>query len=215
MGWLLFYYLSVQKMLFRRRKLRGGPNDAPGLAAENPEFPLVGCGTFCSTGSGWLLQSSIAHLEVGSHNMSHRRYHLVALAVAGLVLGVAGRLTAADHREAPFFVGSYFVSPADAVEMDPGKQPDLFKLSANYPNPFNPTTTIEFTLAEATDVELSVFNVRGELINTLVKENRRAGGYSLQWDGTNLNHQQVSSGVYLYRLKAENFEETRRMLLIR
>ncbi|MBN1478680.1 T9SS C-terminal target domain-containing protein [candidate division KSB1 bacterium] len=121
----------------------------------------------------------------------------------------------AEQPDAEIFIDRVRIVSADAVDSDPMASPAAFALAANYPNPFNPTTTIQFTLAKRATVDLSIYNVRGELVKTLVSETKSTGDYSVQWDGSNLNNEQVGSGVYLYRLKADDFEQTRRMLLIR
>jgi len=106
------------------------------------------------------------------------------------------------------------VHPSDVTESKPA-QPSAFKLSANYPNPFNPSTTIEFELPETGEVELAIFNVRGERIKTLYSGQKPAGSYKIMWEGTSSNGSQVSSGVYFYRLKTADQEQTNRMVLMR
>lgn len=100
--------------------------------------------------------------------------------------------------------------------------PTVYKLSQNFPNPFNPATAIQYQLPEASQVSLTVFNLRGQQVATLVDKVQQAGYYELQWDGTNQLGQQVSSGVYLYRISAESttgtgeeFGKINKMTLIR
>jgi hypothetical protein len=88
--------------------------------------------------------------------------------------------------------------------------PSTYMLAPNYPNPFNPATTIQFSIARQSRVTLEVFNLLGERVSTLVDEQRPAGSYSERLDGTRL-----ASGVYFYRLKAGDFTATRRMVLLR
>lgn len=121
----------------------------------------------------------------------------------------------APQPDAEIYIDRVRIVSADAVDAMPDQQPVSFELAANYPNPFNPSTKISYILPQRADVRLSVYNVRGELVKTLVADTRNAGSYTAQWDGTDANNLQVSSGVYLYKLKADNFEQTRRMLLIR
>jgi hypothetical protein len=88
---------------------------------------------------------------------------------------------------------------------------DVFNLSLiNYPNPFNPSTTIEFDLPKTSQVTLKVFNILGEEVARLVSEKLPAGSYSYEWDASNL-----ASGIYLYRLQAGDYVETRKMVLMR
>lgn len=88
--------------------------------------------------------------------------------------------------------------------------PDKFSLDQNYPNPFNPTTTIKYDLPRASHVSLSVYDVLGREIVTLLNEEKSPGTYTIQWDATG-----VSSGVYFYRLRAGDFVRTRRMLILK
>ena len=85
----------------------------------------------------------------------------------------------------------------------------------NYPNPFNPKTTIEFNLPQRGHVTLKIFNVRGELVNTLVDEVRSADKYTVVWDGTNERGGRVSSGVYFYELKAGGESRIEKMALVK
>ncbi len=88
----------------------------------------------------------------------------------------------------------------------------------NYPNPFNPTTTIQFTTEDIEEnTEIIVYNIKGQKIKTLYSfPNRGLGTRSIIWDGTDENGKSVSSGIYFYKLKAgNNFSETRRMLLLK
>jgi hypothetical protein len=83
-------------------------------------------------------------------------------------------------------------------------------LLPNYPNPFNPATTIEFSLPQSGFVTLKIYNILGEEVATLVSENLTSGTYKYNWDARGL-----ASGVYLYRVETDNFVHTRKMLLIR
>ncbi|MCC7431375.1 T9SS type A sorting domain-containing protein, partial [bacterium] len=93
--------------------------------------------------------------------------------------------------------------------------PTNFNLRQNYPNPFNPTTTIEFSLPTNAKVELTIFNTLGQKVQTLVSKNFEAGTHNVVWNGTDENGKQVSSGIYFYQLKAENFSETKKMVLLK
>jgi len=93
--------------------------------------------------------------------------------------------------------------------------PDVFKLSQNYPNPFNPTTTISFQLPEPVEVRLVIYNVRGELVRTLVEERKNAGYYDVIWNGTNQQGQVVANGLYFYEMKTGKFIERKQMMLLK
>jgi hypothetical protein len=88
--------------------------------------------------------------------------------------------------------------------------PDKFKLEQNYPNPFNPTTKIKFEIPKNSFVKLTVFDILGREIETLVNEKLNVGTYSISWDAD-----LYPSGVYLYKLKAGDFTYTKRMILIK
>lgn len=90
-----------------------------------------------------------------------------------------------------------------------------FALLQNYPNPFNPTTRIRYALAEPARVKLTIFNLRGEEVLTLVDAYQAAGGHSVQWRGENLRGQKVPSGIYIYRLFVGERKLSAKMLLIR
>lgn len=90
-------------------------------------------------------------------------------------------------------------------------------LDNSYPNPFNPTTTIRYGIAERSHVSLKIYNVAGQLVRTLVNEIQapRTEGYTVRWDGLNDNGRSVSSGVYFYRLSAGDFLQAKKIVLLR
>ncbi|MEE4312422.1 MAG: T9SS type A sorting domain-containing protein [candidate division KSB1 bacterium] len=90
-----------------------------------------------------------------------------------------------------------------------------YTLHQNYPNPFNPDTNIRFEIADAGDVELTIFNLIGQEVKTLVNEHFAPGSYTRQWDGTDGLNNIMPSGVYLYQLKTATFTQTRRMVFLR
>lgn len=90
-----------------------------------------------------------------------------------------------------------------------------YRLSDNYPNPFNPETTIEYELSTAGSVRLEVYNLLGQKIKTLVDQNQVAGAYRVAWNGNNEFGEQMASGIYLYRIATNEFQATKRMLLHR
>ena len=95
-------------------------------------------------------------------------------------------------------------------------RPEVFSLANNYPNPFNPATTIKYALPQAADVQLTVYNVLGQPVRTLVAEHQNAGRYVVEWDATNDNGHSLSSGMYFYRLEASGeFLEVKKMLLLK
>ncbi|MBD3288592.1 T9SS type A sorting domain-containing protein, partial [candidate division KSB1 bacterium] len=93
--------------------------------------------------------------------------------------------------------------------------PSKFELYPNYPNPFNPCTTISYQLPERNHVELMIYNIKGKTIRTLARNEQNAGFYTIQWDGTNENGNYVSSGVYICSIKTGKFQKSFKMLLIK
>ncbi|MBN2091810.1 T9SS type A sorting domain-containing protein [candidate division KSB1 bacterium] len=93
--------------------------------------------------------------------------------------------------------------------------PSDFQLAQNYPNPFNPETSIHYQLPEAANVRISIFNMLGQEVQRLVESNQPAGYYEIKWNGLDNMGQQVVSGVYLYRIEANDFCMNRKMLLVR
>jgi hypothetical protein len=94
--------------------------------------------------------------------------------------------------------------------------PNAFALNQNYPNPFNPSTQISFDIPEASElVSLSVYNILGQNINTLVSRSMSAGRYTQEWDATDELGNPVASGIYFYELRSIDFVSRKKMLLIR
>jgi len=90
-----------------------------------------------------------------------------------------------------------------------------YTLGKNYPNPFNPETDISFTLPERAHASLTVYNVLGKAIKVLVDREMSAGTHTLRWDGRDEYGNPVSSGIYFYRLKADTFDQTMKMVLMK
>jgi len=90
-----------------------------------------------------------------------------------------------------------------------------FYLEPNYPNPFNPETTITYQIPKASQVKLEIINILGQPVITLVDKEQLAGFYSVQWNGKDDSGRSVPSGVYVYRLAAGQFVESKKMLLLR
>ena len=104
-----------------------------------------------------------------------------------------------------------------AREVNTASLPREFELKQNYPNPFNPETTIEFSVPEgfSESVELSIFNVMGQRVRTLVNGNLPAGRYAKIWNGSSDAGHRVASGVYFYQFTAGSFKQTRKFLLMK
>ena len=125
-------------------------------------------------------------------------------------------LTFGAHQNTPS-IGSWFLvddlafaGVAGIEEVGNGYSPEEFELGQNFPNPFNPSTNINFSVPEESFVNLKVYNVQGEEIATLVNENLSTGAYKVDWDASNL-----PSGVYVYNLIAGETFLSKKMLLMK
>ncbi len=104
--------------------------------------------------------------------------------------------------------------PTAVGESREGRQPTSFDLAQNYPNPFNSGTLIRFALPQSQDIELSVYNLAGQKVATLVQGQRATGSYAIHWDGRDDQERALASGLYLYRLRAGEQTSTRKLLLL-
>lgn len=119
---------------------------------------------------------------------------------------VAGNLIAQDGRILQYRLSE---NTSNGNQSESGI-PDKYELNQNYPNPFNPSTTIKFALPQKSSVSLIVYDILGKEVATLVNEVKEAGYYQVSFNGTNL-----ASGTYIYRIKTEDFVETKKMLIVK
>jgi len=119
---------------------------------------------------------------------------------------IDGELTQLD-------IPMYEILSVDDYEI-PFPSSHIINLS-NYPNPFNPSTNISFTIQHDSNVELSIFNIKGQKITTLINEQIQKGKHSITWSGVDSNNEPVGSGIYLYKLKTGNQKAVKRMLLLK
>ena len=96
-----------------------------------------------------------------------------------------------------------------------GKLPGHFSLFQNYPNPVNPTTTIEYALPGAEHINLRIYNVNGQLVKTLTNEEKEAAYHSVVWDGRNEQGVLAPSGIYFYNIEAGEYVQTRKMVMLK
>ncbi|MBU0982400.1 MAG: T9SS type A sorting domain-containing protein [candidate division Zixibacteria bacterium] len=131
---------------------------------------------------------------------------------------VGGEFTTAGDKSSPYFArwDKYQGLPTSVDDnWDNSTLPGDYNVSHNYPNPFNPATTIEFSLAERSYVTIEVFNLLGQKVKSLIEREESAGSYTVTWNGTDEAGESVSTGVYLYRFKAGDHVETKKMLLLK
>jgi len=130
-----------------------------------------------------------------------------------------------DKEKIQLFLKEAILADTEAVviPVDKGEVilPKSFSLSQNYPNPFNPNTTIRFEIGvgggnqAAVNTTLKVYNILGQIVKTLVNEPKLPGIYYLTWDGKNEQGEKVSSGLYFYQLRSGNYNETKKMVLVK
>jgi hypothetical protein len=121
-------------------------------------------------------------------------------------------ITDAEVRDGGFGINSMPTPVSVQVET----RPEVYSLADNYPNPFNPETTLKYQLPESADVMLEIYNMLGQVVRTLVNEQQSAGRYSIQWDARNDNGHSLSSGIYFYRIQAGGeFAGVKKMLLVK
>jgi hypothetical protein len=93
--------------------------------------------------------------------------------------------------------------------------PEEFVLHQNYPNPFNPITTLRYDLPENSLVTITIYDMLGRVVNTLLQESQTAGYKSIIWNGTDTNGKSVSAGIYLYQIQAGEYLQTKKMVLLK
>ncbi|MBP9191570.1 MAG: aryl-sulfate sulfotransferase [Ignavibacteria bacterium] len=102
------------------------------------------------------------------------------------------------------------------VSENSNSNPDSYELNQNYPNPFNPSTSISYSLPKTSDVSLKIYDMLGNEVRSLLNnESKNAGSYTATWDGKNNSGANVSSGIYFYKLTADNFSKTLKMTLLK
>ncbi len=122
---------------------------------------------------------------------------------------VTGKITGSAYQHNSGFWNVYSQSVLTDVEEDE-TIPSTFKIEQNYPNPFNPSTIIRFSVPENSNVTLIVYDILGNEITTLLNEDKDAGWYNIRFDASGL-----ASGVYIYRITADNFISTKKMTLLK
>ena len=101
------------------------------------------------------------------------------------------------------------------LDVDGEQLPAVYALHQNYPNPFNPVTNLSYDLPEDAMVNITVFDMMGRMVKTLVNGQQSAGYKSLHWNATNNIGQPISAGLYIYTIQAGEFSQTRKMILLK
>ena len=120
------------------------------------------------------------------------------------------------------YTAAYFNSMDDCIEAcflashdEINQLPHAFNLYNNYPNPFNPVTTLRYDLPEDALVNITIYDIMGRIVRTLINSQQNAGFKSIQWNATNDAGSPLSAGLYLYKIQADNFVKTRKMVLLK
>ena len=120
------------------------------------------------------------------------------------------------------YTAAFFNSMDDCIEAcflasndEINQLPHAFNLYNNYPNPFNPVTTLRYDLPEDALVNITIYDIMGRIVRTLINSQQNAGFKSIQWNATNDAGSPLSAGLYLYKIQADNFVETRKMVLLK
>ena len=142
---------------------------------------------------------------------------------AALVQPTFARFRFSTEARLPFFglgidgeVEDYYVN-VDPVDVDERNEilPDKFKLMQNFPNPFNPCTRIHYEIPRSVSVRLVIYNLAGQEIAVLVNEQKQPGLHVAEWDGTDALGEPVAAGIYVYRIKAGDFQDTGKLLFLK
>lgn len=169
---------------------------------EDTVLPIVGFKVYrkFNTDQFYLVQDSP---EISYHEVltlpGHYKYYIVVK-----YLNTDGTPSQILNIPFPFIPNSDYEIPALVT-----------KLNNNYPNPFNPTTTISFTLAKPGKTTLTIYNLKGQQIKRLVNEELPSGMHNVIWNGKDEKGRNVASGVYFYRLQSGNYQATQKMLLVK
>ena len=102
-----------------------------------------------------------------------------------------------------------------ALENNNITSPTKYTLKQNFPNPFNPSTTIRYSLLGPENISIKIYDVSGQLVKEINKEHNQAGEFEVIWDGKNNFSQKVSSGTYFYQLSVGNYNEAKKMILLK
>lgn len=124
-------------------------------------------------------------------------------------------LTTSETASALYIMRAYITNDLTGIEEEIEIIPSSFTLSQNYPNPFNPSTVISYQLPKQSRVQIKIYDAIGNEIRSLIDEEKSAGKYNILWDSRNNYGSRVSSGVYFYKITADGFAQTKKMILMK
>ncbi|MBC8377456.1 MAG: T9SS type A sorting domain-containing protein, partial [FCB group bacterium] len=133
----------------------------------------------------------------------------LSVSITDLIVATQGGLPLPSNGE------DYVFTLTTGVD-DEAELPTAFELKQNYPNPFNPTTTISYSVPEASEIQVGIFNLLGQEIRSLSNGEHQPGVYSTMWDGLNQNGVRVESGIYIYRMSSSaGFSATKKLVMLK
>jgi hypothetical protein len=189
-GWLKTFFRAVLLLLLVWCIFGMSHSHSP--AYDIPRQVLDGGGAMWLSTSSYKLSSSLAQ------------------SIAGVQEGTSYKVYTGFWN--PWVVEA---SPVEWEEEDFSQRPEEFDLRQNYPNPFNPTTVIRYALPKASGVKIEIYNVLGQKVRDLLNEEQEPGYKMIHWDGKDDNGNEVSSGVYFYRIEAGDFTKCKKMTLLK
>jgi len=204
-----------------------GPMHVYGMAYDNitPDGPYL---WLFDQGDGFSTPQNIRQLDIASGQFTGIEFDVSSRLGAGVAKGL---FITDEYEEGILTIGGLYIlgngyyddymifgltlgeATVDSPETE---MPEIVSSLNNYPNPFNPETTISFSLAQtASLVSLKIYNMRGQIVKTLINEELEAGTHQRIWNGTDSGNLPVSSGVYFYSLEAGNSLQTKKLILMK
>ncbi len=182
-----------------------------GSGSENAGVIAAGTNTATYSTTG---ETNGIHLSAADQDNGTFQWTAPPGETGDVTLYIAGHQGSASGANTNLsFVSSEIAT--DVGENGSSAIPNGYKLSDNYPNPFNPSTSIAFDLPQRSHVTIEIFNLLGQKVARLADEEYPAGSHTVTWSGMSSDGQSVPTGIYLYRLEAGNFIETKKMLLLK
>lgn len=171
---------------------------------------------FSAISGGWRNHSGGGYSDLGTHSY----YWSTTQQLSNLMSRRLRNDNAILYRaESGYSLGNGFsvrcVQDIATSLNDPVVSPAIFTLSQNYPNPFNPTTTIDYSLPVQSVVNLTVCDVQGKIVKTIEQSEKPVGNFKVQWNGSDEQGNQVSTGVYFARLQAGSYSQTIKMVFLK